>query len=83
MSVVETEFSKDLLRGARAIAEFLCGDGKQRRMVYHLAATSNIPVFKLGSMLCARKSVLIKWIEDQEDRHFRQFHRPKDIAVRV
>ncbi|MGD0188124.1 MAG: DNA-binding protein [Roseiarcus sp.] len=69
MSDDETEFSKDLLRGAEAIAEFLYGDVKFRRAVYHLAATSNVPTFKLGAMLCARKSVLLKFIESQEGRH--------------
>jgi hypothetical protein len=32
-------------------------------------ATSNLPVFKLGSMICARKSVLLKWVTEQEARH--------------
>lgn len=69
MSEIETQFSKDLLRGAEEIAEFVFGDRTRRRKVYHLVATSNLPIFKLGSMICARKSVLLKWIEDQEDRH--------------
>jgi hypothetical protein len=64
----DPEFSKDLLRGAEEIAEFLFGDRKLRRKVYHLVATSNLPVFKLGAMLCARKSVLLQWVKDQEDR---------------
>src|SRR5580704_460953 len=59
----------DLLRGAAAIAEFLFGDSSHRRKVFHLAAKSRLPVFKLGSMWCARKSVLLKWIEDQEERN--------------
>jgi hypothetical protein len=62
-------FADDLLRGADAIAEFLYGDKKFRRKVYHLASTTKLPVFKLGSMICARKSVLLKWIAAQEDRH--------------
>jgi hypothetical protein len=65
----ETEFSRDMLRGADAIADFLYGDSALRRKVYHLVATSHLPVFKLGSMICARKSVLLKWVEDQEERH--------------
>jgi hypothetical protein len=65
----ELEFSKDLLHGDDEIAAFLWGSREQRRKVYHLAATSNLPIFKLGSMICARKSVLLKWIEDQEERH--------------
>jgi hypothetical protein len=64
-----TEFAKDLLRGAEEIAHFLYGDRELRRKVYHLVATSNLPVFKLGSMICGRKSVLLKWVEDQEERH--------------
>jgi hypothetical protein len=65
----DPQFAQDLLRGAEEIAEFLFGDRKLRRKVYHLAATSNLPVFKLGSMICARRSVLLKWIAEQEARH--------------
>lgn len=68
MSEHDAEFAPDLLRGAEEIALFLFGDRKQRRRVYHLIATSNLPVFKLGSMICARKSVLLKWIADKEVR---------------
>jgi hypothetical protein len=63
-----TEFADDLLRGAGDIALFLFGDRGLRRKVYHLVATSNLPAFKLGSLVCARKSVLLKWVKDQEDR---------------
>jgi hypothetical protein len=65
----DPEFARDLLRGADEIAAFLYGDATFRRKVYHLVATSYLPVFKLGSMICARKSVLLKWIEAQEGRH--------------
>lgn len=61
-------FAEDMIRGAEEIAFFLYGDRTQRRKVYHLAATSNFPIFKLGSMICARKSVVLQWIEDQEKR---------------
>jgi hypothetical protein len=69
MTEHNTEFAKDLLRGAEEIAQFLYGDPELRRKVYHLVATSNLPVFKLGSMICGRKSVLLKWVEDQEERY--------------
>ena len=69
MSEQGAEFAGDMLRGAEAIAEFLYGDSEQRRKVYHLVATSHLPVFKLGSMICARRSVLLKWVEAQEERH--------------
>jgi hypothetical protein len=66
--VPDSEFASDLLRGADEIAEFLFGDRKLRRRIYHLVATSKLPVFKLGSTICARRSVLLKWIRDQENR---------------
>jgi hypothetical protein len=67
----DSEFASDLLRGAEKIAGYLLGDPQLRRQVYHLATTSNLPVFKLGSMICARKSVLRKWVEEQEGRRFK------------
>lgn len=57
----------DLLCGADAIAEFLFGDRRQRRKVYYLAETTRFPVFRLGTRLCARRSVLLKWIAWQEE----------------
>lgn len=65
----EQEFAADLLRGAEEIAEFIYGDRDERRKIYHLVASSNLPVFKLGSMICARRSVLLNWIRSQEERH--------------
>jgi hypothetical protein len=58
----------DLLIGADQIAEFLFGNARLRRKVYYLAETSRIPVFRLGSKLCARPSVLMAWIASQEKR---------------
>ncbi len=58
--------SDDLLRGADAIAEFFFGSRSERRKIYHLAETSRLPVFRMGSVLCAKKSKLLSWIEEQE-----------------
>ena len=69
MADQDIPFSADMLRGADEIAAFLFGSRLERRKVYHLAASSNLPIFKLGSMLCARKSVLMAWVEAQERRH--------------
>jgi hypothetical protein len=69
MSEDDPEFNKDLLRGADEIAQFLYGARERRRKIYHLVATSKLPVFKLGAMICARKSVLLRWIKEQEERH--------------
>jgi hypothetical protein len=68
MSETDLELANDLLRGADEIAKFLFGDSAKRRKVYHLAATSNLPVFKLGSMIYARRHVILQWVKDQEDR---------------
>ncbi len=60
------ELADDLLRGADEINEFIFGRRGSRRKIYYLAETSRLPVFRLGSMLCARKSVLLRWIAGQE-----------------
>lgn len=57
----------DLLEGADEISAFIYGDHNKRRKVYHLARSSNLPVFRLGSVLCARKSKITEWIEAQEN----------------
>jgi hypothetical protein len=60
--------ANDLLRGADKIADFLFGNPAERRKVYHLAEKSRLPVFRLGSLLCARRSTLTAWIAEQERR---------------
>jgi hypothetical protein len=66
----DPEFSRDLLRGAAEIAEFLYGsrDQKLRRRLYHLITSSNLRsmFFKMGSMWCARRSTLKRWIAEQD-----------------
>jgi hypothetical protein len=64
----EDEFADDLLCGASEIAKFLFGPNGSRRKVYYLAACTRIPVFRLGTKLCARRSVLLGWIGSQESR---------------
>lgn len=60
----------DLLCGAAEIARFVFGSAEHRRKVYYLTgdAAVRMPHFKLGSVLCARKSTLLAWIERQEAR---------------
>ena len=60
----------DLLCGADAIAEFLFGDPRQRRKVYYLTSEgrAQLPHFRLGTIICARKSTLVRWIEMHEAR---------------
>lgn len=66
----------DMLRGAAAIAEFLYGSESDRRKVFHLVATSRLPTFKLGGLICARRSVLRQWIADQETRNSKGIGKP-------
>ena len=58
----------DLLVGAMAIATFVFGraEAAERRRVYWLAETDELPVFRLGSMICARKSTLLQHIAERE-----------------
>jgi len=60
----------DLLRGADEIAKFMFGDVKHRRKVYYLTgdAKKGLPYFKIGSLICARKSTLLNWVSEQEGR---------------
>jgi len=62
------ELSEDLLKGADEIARFVFGERGSRRKIYYLAETSHLPVFRLGAVLCARRSVLMRWIAGQESR---------------
>lgn len=71
----------DLLRGADEIAAFLLGDASERRRVYRLAATGAVPVFKLGATLCARRSVLLAWMTEEERRGLLQGVRQR-LSVR-
>jgi hypothetical protein len=58
----------DLLEGAEEIARFMFGTGTatKRRRVYHLANTSDLPLFRLGEIICGRRSTLLNWIAEQE-----------------
>lgn len=62
------ELADDILRGADEIAKFIFGERGSRRKVYYLAECTKLPVFRLGSVLCARRSVLLEWISGQENR---------------
>jgi hypothetical protein len=62
------KLADDILTGADEIAEFLFGSKESRRKVYYLAECSRLPIFRLGSVLCARKSVLLQFITGQENR---------------
>jgi hypothetical protein len=60
----------DMLDGAKQIAQFLYGDEKLTRRVYYLTDRKKLPVFRLGSGLKARRSVLLEFVEKQEHDNF-------------
>jgi excisionase family DNA binding protein len=53
----------DLLYGADKIAEFM---GVSRPTVYHLTETKRIPYFKMGAVICARRSRLTEALDQLE-----------------
>jgi hypothetical protein len=62
-----------MLNGAEQIGLFWFGNDRgATRRVYYLAgevpADQRPPIFKIGSVLCARKSTLLTWIVEQETR---------------
>ena len=62
------EFGDDLIYGAAALAKFLFGANGSRRKIYYLAKYTKIPLFRIGSVLCGRRSVLTEWVAKQENR---------------
>lgn len=53
----------DLLIGAGAIAKAL---GITARQVYKLVYAAQIPTFKLGGSVAARRSTLARWLDERE-----------------
>jgi hypothetical protein len=62
----EAGLDGDLLEGAAGVALYLFGSARLRRKVYWLVENQALPIFRIGTQLCARKSTLLRWIEDQE-----------------
>lgn len=58
--------SEDMLVGGFAISEYLFGSRRDRRRVYALADSGRLPIFRLGNVLCARKSTLRAYISKLE-----------------
>ncbi|PWL19272.1 DNA-binding protein [Falsochrobactrum shanghaiense] len=63
MQAANDDLASDLLVGADAIADFT---GMKARTIYHLAAKRAFPTFKMGDLVCARKSKILEFIERQE-----------------
>jgi hypothetical protein len=55
-----------LLFGAQEISQFLFGSTAHRRRVYHLADKHGLPVFHIGSTICARERHLAMWLDEKD-----------------
>lgn len=77
----QSALADDLLVGAEAIARFMFGTKgneteeneteedflrKKRRTIYWLADIGDLPTFRLGNMICARRSTLLKHLANRE-----------------
>ena len=58
--------SDDLLIGAASIAGFIFGSEDERRRVYWLIERGELPIFRMGQIICVRKSTLLRTIEARE-----------------
>lgn len=64
-AAIETEPAPlgDLLYGVPAIGEFL---GLTARQARHLCEVGRVPTFKVGKMICSRRTMLSTWLDEQE-----------------
>ncbi len=65
-TVASASKHSDLLHGVAAIAKFL---NLRERQARHHIAEGRIPTFTLGRRVCARKSSLLRWLDEQEAAH--------------
>ena len=56
----EIILADDLIRGAGNIAKHT---GHNSRQIYNLHETAKIPTFKIGNVICARKSEMISGVK--------------------
>ncbi|WP_107341501.1 DNA-binding protein [Agrobacterium pusense] len=55
--------SADLIHGIEAIGSFL---GITKNQAKHWAATTDMPTFKIGRSVCARRAALKDWLSKRE-----------------
>ena len=72
MESTKDDIASDLLKGGGAIAEFVFGDKNERRRVYQLAEMGDLPLFRLGNIVCGRKSTIRRHLAEQEALHLKK-----------
>ncbi|MBX5175315.1 DNA-binding protein [Rhizobium lentis] len=60
---IQTAGECDILTGHKAIARFL---GLSPRQISWHDERGNLPTFRIGRTVAARKSTLLQWIDEQE-----------------
>ena len=60
----------DLLYGVPAIADYL---GLTQHQARHNIDKGRIPTFRMGAIICARKSSLVRWLDEQESGQKAEF----------
>ncbi|MCK0196897.1 helix-turn-helix domain-containing protein [Ancylobacter sp. 6x-1] len=63
LTMVKIVSDGDVLYGASAIAEFL---GLPPKHIYYRVSVGDLPTFRLGAIICARRSTLHAWMAQQE-----------------
>ena len=61
--MTQNEADADLLYGVPAIAAFL---GLSVRQAWHQCESKRLPIFKLGNIICARRSSIAAWLAECE-----------------
>jgi hypothetical protein len=69
----DLSLANELLHGVRPISEFVYGKAPDKkaaernvRRAYHAISKGDIPTFRIGGVICARKSTILQWIAEQE-----------------
>jgi hypothetical protein len=61
-----SEPETDLITGAENIAEAFLGSKKKARVIYHWSEEGFAPLFKIGNVLCARRSTFAAYFAEKE-----------------
>lgn len=69
--VDDPEFWKDLVVSAKGFSTWFYGTPNKARSIFHLVETSQLPTFRMGSQIAARKTILRAFFWSQERRAFR------------
>jgi hypothetical protein len=73
--------AEDLLMGAAAISMFMFGTPDDRRKVYWMAESGQLPVFRLGAVLCARRSSILRVLELHEQSATAPARKRRDCEI--